>query len=245
MAAVEIGFLGSADALGSGGRLQTSFHIKTPSLQILIDCGATSFAAMKRWGIDPSRIEMVFLSHLRGDHFAGIPFLILDGQFSRRRTALIIAGPPGVERRIRETQEVLFPCSSQGKQRFAIQYAAYHDRELFSWPAVSVLPVLHPSGSSSFALRIATEGKIIAYSGDTEWAEALIEAAHGADLFICEADCFDNKTKYHLDGQTIFEQRPRLNCRRLILTDMQEEMLLHRGEISMEYAEDGKRLVLE
>jgi ribonuclease BN (tRNA processing enzyme) len=38
-------------------------------------------------GPDPGEIAAVFVSHLHGDHFSGLPFLILDGQFSCRTRA--------------------------------------------------------------------------------------------------------------------------------------------------------------
>jgi ribonuclease BN (tRNA processing enzyme) len=64
-----------------------------------MDCGASSLIAMRRFGVDPSAIDAVILSHLHGDHFGGVPFLILDGQFTRRTRPLVVAGPPGLEAR--------------------------------------------------------------------------------------------------------------------------------------------------
>lgn len=84
MTQVQVRFLGSGDAFGSGGRLQTCFLLEGEKAPVLIDCGASALIAMKREGIDPSEIRWIVLSHLPGDHFGGIPFLILDGQFSRR-----------------------------------------------------------------------------------------------------------------------------------------------------------------
>jgi ribonuclease BN (tRNA processing enzyme) len=80
----------------------------------LIDCGASSLIAIKRSGIDASRIGWILLTHLHGDHFGGLPFLILDGQFSRRTLPLVIAGPPGVASRVQTAMEVFFPGSSDG-----------------------------------------------------------------------------------------------------------------------------------
>ena len=97
---VEIQFLGSGDAFGNGGRLQACIHVQTAETQFLLDCGASAVIGMKRFGVDPSRIDWILISHLHGDHFAGIPFLILDGQFSRRTRPLRIAGPPGVAKRV-------------------------------------------------------------------------------------------------------------------------------------------------
>ena len=38
-------------------------------------------------------------------------------------------------------------------------------------------------------MRLARGGKVLSYSGDTEWTDALIPIADGADLFIIE--CYD------------------------------------------------------
>jgi ribonuclease BN (tRNA processing enzyme) len=93
-------------------------------------------------------------------------------------------------------------------------------------------------------LRVEYGGKVIAYSGDTEWTDALLDAARGADLFICESYCFDKRIKYHLDYQTLRAHRDRIECRRIILTHMGPEMLGRLGEVEFECAEDGKIIAL-
>ena len=89
---VRVRVLGSGDAFGSGGRYQTCFAIEAPSATFLLDCGASSLIAMKRFGVSPSAIETILVTHLHGDHFGGILFFILDAQFvSKRRTPLTVA----------------------------------------------------------------------------------------------------------------------------------------------------------
>jgi ribonuclease BN (tRNA processing enzyme) len=108
-------FAGSGDAFGSGGRFQACIHVRPDADQapVLLDCGATSLTALRQAGLDPGEIAAVFVSHLHGDHFGGLPFLILDGQFSRRAAPLLIAGPPGTRQRLTEAMECLFPGSTQ------------------------------------------------------------------------------------------------------------------------------------
>ena len=78
----------------------------------------------------------------------------------------------------------------------------------------------------------------------TEWTDALLQAARGADLFICEAYFFAKKVKYHLDYETLMQHRSELGCRRLIVTHMNEEMLTQLPDLEVEAAEDGKRIIL-
>ncbi len=101
---VSVRFLGSGDAFGSGGRFQTCIYVQHEETHLLIDCGATSLVAMKRFGVETSAIDTILLSHLHGDHFGGVPFFIMEAQFvSGRERPLVVAGPPGLEARIFET----------------------------------------------------------------------------------------------------------------------------------------------
>lgn len=246
MSQLEILFLGSGDAFGSGGRFQTCFYVRYGASQFLIDCGASSLIAMRRFGVDPSLLETILLSHLHGDHFGGLPFFVLDAQFGRRTRPLAVAGPPGVETRVRDTMEVLFPGSSGAQRKFAMEFAELAEGVETTLGSLSVIPygVVHPSGAPSFALRVTCGGKVIAYSGDTEWTDALVEAARGADLFICEAYCFEKKIRYHLDYRTLMDRRIQLGCRRLILTHMSNDMLQRLQSLDVDCAEDGKRIVV-
>jgi len=243
---IEVRFLGSGDAFGSGGRFHACVHVKSAKGQFLIDCGASSLIAMKRFGINPADVDAILVSHLHGDHFGGLPFFILDAQFNRRTRPLLVAGPPGVKTRVLQAMEVLFPGSSQVKQNFAIEFIELQERNaaLIGWIQVVSFSVLHPSGAPSYALRIEGDEKIIAYSGDTEWVKNLREAARGADLFISEAYFFEKKIKYHLNYQTLLDKREQLGCQKLILTHMSDDVLLRLNGLAIEWAEDGKVVVL-
>jgi ribonuclease BN (tRNA processing enzyme) len=243
---VALRFLGSGDAFGSGGRFQTCMHLSGAGGAVLIDCGASSLIAMKRDGVDPGDVDVVLLSHLHGDHFGGVPFLILDAQFSRRARPLLIAGPPGVRARVEATMEALFPGSTAVQRKFEVEFIELTERRAARvGPAtVTAFPVVHASGAPPYALRVDYGGRIIAYSGDTEWAESLIEAAHGADLFVCEAYTFDRRVKFHLDYKTIEAQAERLGARRIILTHMGRDMLAREVEARSERAHDGLVVML-
>ncbi len=244
---VSIQFLGSGDAFGSGGRLQTCIYVDCGTIRFLLDCGASSLIGMRRWGVNPNLVNAILLTHLHGDHFSGLPFFILDAQLVSKRTQpLTVAGPAGTAERIRQAQEVLFPGSSRVQQRYSIEYVEWADNQSTPIAGVVVTPyqVVHASGSPPYAVRVDYEGKVIVYSGDTEWTDTLVSAARGADLFICEAYYFDKQMKFHLDYRTLMTHREAIGCKRLILTHMNAELLDRLGDVEAEYAEDGKRIVL-
>jgi len=236
----QLQFIGSGDAFGSGGRFQACILLSIGADRVLLDCGATSLVAMKRAGVNPSEIGTVLLSHLHGDHFGGIPFLILDGQFSRRELPLLVAGPRGVKGRVEAAMEVFFPGSSAVERRFPVLFEEWEDRTTRDIGPVSVTPfeVDHASGAPAYALRVSAGGKTIAYSGDTAWCGALVEAARGADLFVAEAYMHTRQVKFHLDYATLLRERAQLECPRIILTHMSDDVLSQTTP-EFERAEDG------
>jgi ribonuclease BN (tRNA processing enzyme) len=243
MQKVQVRFLGSGDAFGSGGRLQTCIHIRTVKSSFLVDCGASSLIALRRWNVAPNDIDMILLTHLHGDHFGGLPFFVLDAQLiSKRSRPLIIAGPPGTKKRIVQAMEIFFPGSSQVQQKFSldVRELVLDQPQTLDEMTVTGYGVQHPSGDPSLALRIECQGKIISYTGDTEWTGTLVPAAKGADLLIAEAYYFEKKIKFHLDLQTLMAHFDELQPKRLIVTHMSEDMLARLEEIPYEYAEDGK-----
>jgi ribonuclease BN (tRNA processing enzyme) len=104
--------------------------------------------------------------------------------------------------------------------------------------------VRHQSGAPSYALRIEYEGKVISYSGDTEWTDSLLDAANGADLFVCECNFFDKQIPGHLNYRTLVEKRGQLACKRIVITHMGEDMLAHLDDADLEAAADGAVITL-
>src|SRR4051812_49034518 len=78
---MQLQFVGCGDALGCGGRFNTCFHVSGETVNFLIDCGASSLPALKRLAIARDDIDLILITHFHGDHFAGVPFLLLDAQF--------------------------------------------------------------------------------------------------------------------------------------------------------------------
>jgi ribonuclease BN (tRNA processing enzyme) len=237
-------FVGSGDAFGSGGRLQACILVDVGQSRTLLDCGATSLTGMKRLGIDPSSIDTVAVSHLHGDHFGGIPFLVLDGQFSRRERDLHVIGPAGTGERLRAAMETLYPGSSGVTRRFEMKVTEVAPGGSAEFGSVELMAFAaeHASGAPPLILRLEVAGRSIAYSGDTAWTQELVEAARGADLFICESYFRDRRVPYHLSYAELLEHRAEFDCRRIMLTHMTLEMI-QADSIDFERAFDG--MILE
>ena len=112
MSGVDVRFLGTGDAFGSGGRLHSAALVRSAGGSLLVDCGPSTLAALRRAALDPNAVDAIVLTHLHGDHFGGVPFLLMDAHYATGRTRpLLIAGPAGVEAAVARAHEVLFPGS--------------------------------------------------------------------------------------------------------------------------------------
>jgi ribonuclease BN (tRNA processing enzyme) len=243
---MQIQFIGSGDAFGSAGRFNTCFHVKGERTNFLIDCGASSLVALKANQVVLNEIETILITHFHADHFGGVPFFILDAQLISKRTQpLTIAGPQGMHERFERIMETSFPGSSKTKQRFDLSIVELQPHETTTLGELHITPFLAKHGDpvgSSFAYRIEAEGRTIAYTGDTEWTDELVETGRNADLLIAEAYFYDKKVKNHLDLATLMEYLPSIDPKRLVLTHMSEDMLSRLPDIPYEVAEDGKIL---
>ena len=227
---MRVRVVGSGDAFGSGGRFQTCIAVTDDSgsrPRVLLDCGATSLTAMRQQQLDPNEIDTVLVSHLHGDHFGGVPFLVLDGQFRRRTRDLTVIGPPSTRSRLDQVMEAMFPGSSTAPRRFAVHVAEHVDGRAVELASLRVTPfeVRHASGAPAYALRVDGPSGSLAYSGDTEWTEALLPIARGADLFIVECYDYDRDLTGHMNWATIKRRLPDFNARRVMLTHMNPTML--------------------
>ena len=239
----RVRFIGSGDSLGTGGRFQTCILVDADGYRFLIDCGATSLVALKRAKIDPTSIDAVLLTHFHGDHCGGVPYLILDGQFSKRERPLVIAGPPGVRERMTAVFEAALPTSSRTKQRFAVSYVELGDRPTTTGALeVSALPVAHLLETVPRALRVRAGGRVIAYTGDTDWCDALPRLADGADLLISEAYSFEKRIPQHLSHATLLAHRDELRAKRIVLTHPGIETLARAAELEWTLVDDGTEI---
>jgi ribonuclease BN (tRNA processing enzyme) len=240
---MHLQFIGCGDAFGSGGRFNTCFHLVGRGINALIDCGATSLVALNKFGIDRAAIDLILITHFHADHVGGVPSFVLEASHVlKRERPLTIVGPPGLQTRFPELMENAFPGTRELRLRFPLTLHELDIGKRHAMAALKITPfhVQHDDRAGPcLGLRVEAEGKIIAYSGDTEWTDALIALGREADLFICEAYMRDKPVKSHMVLAALERRLGQIRPKRLILTHMSNDMLARRAELPFETAEDG------
>jgi len=242
---LRVTFIGSGSAFADGGRSHACIHVTAPGVSLLLDCGGSSLPAIRR-EVDAEAIDAIAISHLHGDHFGGIPYLLIEQHFAGRTAPLFVGGPRALGDRLRALESSLYPdFFRKTKLGFPVSEIVLGANETeFGGALVSALPVKHVAESDPHGLRVRVGDKVIAYSGDAIWSDDLARVAKGADLFICDATFFDRDDPSHISYRTLMSHRDALDCKRIVLTHLGAETLARIGELELDHAADGASLVV-
>lgn len=240
-------FLGTGNAFGSGGRHPISILLENGPRAALLDCGPATLPALKARSLPTDHIEVVLISHHHGDHFSGIPFLLLDAVYEcNRRGPLTIAGPPETEQKLEDLTRLLFPGLSSRERPFETHYIELQDGRAQIVGSLEVTPfrVRHFPQGVAFGYRVQWGDRVVVFSGDTEWTDALGRQSRGADLFICECSTFSDKVDYHMSYEELMAHRAQIEARRTVLVHAGEDVIACRSELELELVEEGQEIRL-
>lgn len=240
---MQLQFIGCGDAFGSGGRFNTCFHLVGRNVNVLIDCGASSLVALNKLAINRNNIDAILLTHFHADHVGGLPFFLLEANYVlKRERTLTVAGPPSLKSRYAEIMEADFPGTKALHLSFPLLLSEFEVGRRNDVAGLRVTPfhVKHDDRAGPcLGFRLEIEDKVIAFSGDSEWTDSIIDIGYEADLFICEAFTRDKPVATHMALSLLERHLTEIRPKRLILTHMSDDMLARRAEIPYETAEDG------
>lgn len=199
--------------------------------QILLDLGSGAIGVLQRY-TDIRNLDGVFISHLHPDHFmdlCGMHVTIRWDPNGWDRERMQVWGPAATKDRI-ETAYGLAPEDPEGMDKDFVfnSWNALQPVEVGPFK-ITPYPVRHPI-EEAYALRVeATEPveggtmtSVLTYSGDTDSCDGLVEAARGADMFLCEAAFEEGRDDHiegvHLTGKRAGQAATDAGVQRLLLT---------------------------
>jgi ribonuclease BN (tRNA processing enzyme) len=240
----ELLMIGTSDHFSSGGRRQAAYLLRGPSGAVLVDCGQTTLAGLAAHAVPRDEIDAIVVSHFHADHFGGVPsFLLATLDFEdRRRRPLVIAGPRGIEQRVRDAARAIGHPLDAHRFPFPLRFLELETGA----PAAEVGPVRvtffeahHAPDSCPHGMLIDDGASRIAYSGDTGWFDALPRRVAGADLFLCDCTHVRPEYMYHLSLEELTQKRAQFDCGPLVLTHLGREMRARGGSEGFSIADDG------
>ena len=210
--------LGSGTAVPSLERGAPGLLVEVGGKNLLIDGGSGTLNRLLKVGVRVSDIDFIFYSHLHPDHTADLVpllFALRNPDLSRDK-GLTIAGPPGFMRFFQGLKEIYGRWVEAMDYELIVNEMEEGEKDYTDFRLVAK-EVAHIKTSLGF--RIEAQGKSLAYSGDSDYCQALIELGRGADLFILECSFPDEeKVEGHLTPTLAGRIAAQAGCKRLVLT---------------------------
>ena len=199
--------------------------------ELLLDCGFTVPHYYFRLRPLAEDLDAIWISHFHGDHFFGVPLLLLRLWELDRRKPLYVLGPSGVKTKVRQALDLAYP-NFAAKMHYPllfrevepgtqVEVAGYH------WRTAAGL-----HSQRALALRVEDGDHALFYSGDGRPTPATEELAKGCGLAVHEAFRLAGETPGHGSVRGCLDFAARVGLPYLALLHIQrEERLLARSGI--------------
>lgn len=238
----EVIFIGTSDAFGAGGRRQSAALLRTGRGTVLMDCGVTTNTGLADLQIERDEIDVLLISHFHGDHFGGIPLFLLAAMYEdNRKGPLEIAGPPGIEHRVRALASAMGHGLDSHTMPFSLQFREVLPGKVHSvGPAeITSFETHHQLEAHPHGYRITCGHQTVVYSGDTGWFDELPNHVAGADLFVCECTYRARDLDFHLNYELLCDRQAQFDCGAIVLTHLGSEMADRPAGGELDLADDG------
>ncbi len=188
----------------------------------LLDCGFTAPPQYWRLCSDPNDLDALWISHFHGDHFFGVPALLLRFWELKRAKPLVVVGQSGVEEKVRQAMDLAYP-NFLPKLTYALNFRTAVAGEELSVAGHFWKGAAGGHGQSNFAVRVGDGKRSVFYSGDGTATDDTVLLAEGCDLLIHEAFRLDESTPGHGTVVQCIELARRAGAHRLALVHVQRE----------------------
>ena len=218
---MEITVVGSGTVVPRVSRRQSCVVVQTVEETIFFDLGSGAVRGMLQSGVDPFAVDRVFFTHFHPDHTVDVVpllFAIKYGTEEERERPLTLYGP--------EPFEDFFGGITDVWGEWMLGDYSTEVRELpHTYPSPLDLPGLRVGWApvkhrpESIAYRLEGENGAFVYTGDTEYAESVVELAREAHTLLIECSFPDDApVPGHLTPKGVARIAREAGVERVVLT---------------------------
>jgi ribonuclease BN (tRNA processing enzyme) len=219
---MEICFLGVGEACDSS-QPNTSIHVKTThGSTVLLDCGFTTPHRYFAMCESPDDLDVVWISHFHGDHFFGIPLLLLRFWEMGREKPLHICGQAGIREKVVQVMELAYPDFLR-RLKFKLEIKEIEPENLVKIGSIIWRTAETVHSQRCLAVRIEDGRNSIFFSGDGKPTANTVRLAMGCNLVIHESFWFDKVAIGHGNVERCLEFAREVETENLALVHLERE----------------------
>ena len=228
-------FLGTGTAAPLDSMRPSAIYFQTEKMEGMIDFGSGSYHRLTRFGIDPKKLNHVFLSHLHSDHVLDFILFLQSNNASfakRKNTPLHVYGPSGLGSFIQNIH-FLFPETIPEDY----EIIPHEEPKRLSINNICVIDSCKTGHTNnSIATRFEFNDLNLVYTGDCVISESLSVFSKGADYLITECSFTDTtKEPDHMNPDSVARLASTANPKHLFIVHRYPMTLLE--EISKEISQ--------
>ncbi len=197
MADLELAFIGSGNAFAPGGLCWNGF---VANGRVLFEAPPSALMALNRLEVDPNALETVVISHHHGDHFLGLPFLLLHWKYRNRSRPVTIVGPKKTRETALEIANLVYPGVFDVD--YQVNWVEAEPGRAIVAPCVDLEPVevCHDERlSACLGFLAKIDGATMGYTGDSAMCDGVMDLARKSRVLVSECASYDDPIPIHMN----------------------------------------------
>lgn len=204
---LRLAFVGSGNAFSEGGLCCNGFLVND---RILFETPPQILGALNQLGVSANALDTVVISHHHGDHFLGLPFLLLHWRWKGRTTPVTIVGPPATKALATDISEKVFPGVLD--LPFEIEWCELPagERHNIRGLEIEAVGVEHDEKlSATLGYACTLGGRRFSYTGDTRLCDGVLDLARRSELLVSECASRADLVPIHMN---LVDDMPKLRA---------------------------------
>lgn len=216
---MKLTILGCGTAALNLNKHEAGYLLEHNGNMFLFDSGAGTVYRLLEAGTSPREICAIFYTHFHVDHICDLPALLWSCESHSKppRSRLVVAGPKGFKKYF---QVLLKQIMRKTKWNFPIDVKEVTNRQ-FSYGGLNIT-TQKLKHKGNIAYRVEANGKVLVYTGDTDYCPQIAKIAKGADVLIIDCST-TRKGKGHMTPELCGRVAAKASVKRLILTHLYPE----------------------
>ena len=218
---MKVLFLGVGEACDSRhGNCSLLVHAKDTTL--LLDCGFSVPHRFFHYCDDPDCLDNVWISHFHGDHFLGLPLLLLRFWEMGRKRPLQFIGQENLKEKTLAALELAYPGFAE-KLSFPLQFTTITPGTTVTINNLHIQAAVSGHSQKNYGLLVDDNKNRLYYSGDGRATEETRKLMHGCDLALHEAFTLRDHIPGHGSVESCLQLMDEENIHRMALLHMERK----------------------